>query len=329
MIFGLSGLKRSDLLRILREMRSLCDHDLEESLQRLDVELSSIYTLMSKAKKEDESDEKARLAELDAIEEMDHFLSELKRAEQTLTKDFRRNSFYPTWATDFESDAAKLGADWGEGTRTKYKDKIEEIRRRASEFSKSYRERTVEDSRRRLAELEQSLEGEVPSNSWDLPDPGEFLQDMDSSWDETLKRLRAEEYQQLKARASSIIEKVTAAFHITTIAEVLENPAISTSKQKTQLAKLKSAQAHLLKTGNMDEAAKDQLYAAMRALATGRARKVLDDAEVAEAGDNLKKATKLRSQAKTILKQDWATVFGRTLPLDNEKFPEFFPSVQS
>jgi len=329
MIFGLSGLNRTELLRILREIRSLCDHDLEESLQRLDVELSSIYTLMTKAKEADESDEEARVSELNVMEEIDNLLSELDRAERTLTQDFRRNSFYPTWATDFENDAAKLGADWSEGVRAKYKDKIEEIRKRASEFSKSYRERTVEESRKQLAELEQLLDGGVPSNSCELPDAGEFLHQMDSSWDERLKKLRAEEYQQLRTRASNVVEKINATFHLRTIAEVLENPAISTSKQKTQLKKLKSAQANLLKTGNMDEAAQGQLNAAMKALAVGRARKVLDDAEVAEAGDYLKKGAKLRSQAKTILKQDWATVFGKTAPLDNEKFLEIFPPVQS
>ena len=329
MIFGLSGLGRAELTRLLRNLRAICNKDDEEALKHLDVELTQIQKLLNEAQEEEKNIEQSERERRDVRDYLENLDSELARAELTLTNDFGRHTFYPTWASDFERDASNLGTDWSESTKAKYKNKTDAIRIRAFEFAKAYRQRTMEKTRRQLAELEELLDGEVPTNSWDLPDAGEFVRQMDTSWDETLKKLHPEEYQQLRTRASNIVDQVAGAYYLRTISEVLESPAISTAKQKIQLKKLRSAQAHLLRIGKMDEATKEQVSSAMRVLAWARARKMLDDAEVAEAGDNDKKGAKLRAQAKAVLKQDWAMVFGQTVPLNIEELSEFKQPIQS
>ena len=65
-----------------------------------------------------------------------------------------------------------------------------------------------------------------------------------------------------------------------------------------------------------------RLRAALENLAWHRARKMLDDAEVAEAGGSFKKGLKLRAQAKAVLKQDWARV------LAHEPRPNFDAMIE-
>ena len=323
MIFGLSGLKRDELRRILREMKALCAKEEEEALKHLDVQLKYVSDLINEAQEADDSREKSRSERADAKEAIFLFESELSRAERLLTEVRRNKIHYPTWASDFEKDARNLGADWSEETKRKHELEIGDLRTRAFTFAKSYRRKTVEDFQKRLNEIERSLDGGVSDNVWELPSAEGFIRDLDSSWDEELKKQCSAEYQILKSRAIDIEGRAATAYHMKALSEALENPPSSTARVKSLLKKLRAAESFFDKIGKLNAELGAQFKSAMESLAWQRARKMLDDAEVAEAGGNSKKYLKLRAQAKVALRQDWVRILGHKAMPNFDSMPEF------
>ena len=323
MILGLSGLTRAELLRILRQMKKLCLKEEQDALELLDLELNSVNKLINEAREADHKNEEFRSERAHAKLEIENFESNLKRAELLLTDVGRRNSHYPTRATDFETDVTSLGNEWSDETKKMFEQKIEDLKSRAFEFAKAYRRQTIERSQEQLKEMELSLDGSATENVWELPNAEQFIHQLDFSWDEELKKLHSAEYLRLKSQAKEIENRALEVFHMKALAAASDVTSISLARIKSLLRKLQAAESFFKKQGDLNNELAARFRAAWETLAWQRARKMLDDAEVAEAGGNTKKYLKLRAQAKVALRQDWVRIFGQKALPDFDLMPEF------
>ena len=323
MIFGFSGLNRAELRRILQEMKAICGKEEEEALKHLDVLLNSANDLMEEAQQADEKRQQSFWERDNARQAIDLLESELSRAECLLAEGGSNKTHCPTWASGFERDATNLGNQWSVETKKTFELEIDNLRVRAYSFAKAYRLRTVERSQKRLDDMERSLEVGAADSFWELPNAEQFIDQLDFAWDVELKKQHSEEYQRLKLRAVEIEERAAEAYHTRAISDALGSGIRSSMQVKSLLKRLQTAGLYFEKKGKLNEDLRARLRSALESLAWHRARKMLDDAEVAEAGGSIKKGSKLRAQAKVVLRQDWARVLGQK-PLPNfDVMPEF------
>lgn len=84
---------------------------------------------------------------------------------------------------------------------------------------------------------------------------------------------------------------------------------------KSLLNWLEDAENALRERGNLTEEVQNEVHTAKERFAWHRTKKRLEDAKVAEAGGNFKKAERLRREAAETIRQDWALVFpGESVP---------------
>jgi hypothetical protein len=106
------------------------------------------------------------------------------------------------------------------------------------------------------------------------------------------------------------------------IERALAEPITSTASLPKHHRAIGFALMELEKRGRLTPALRQRARAARERLARYRAQKKLDDAAVAEAGGNAKKAAKLRAEAAVVLSQDWSKAFpGEPPPLAGLSIP--------
>lgn len=117
-----------------------------------------------------------------------------------------------------------------------------------------------------------------------------------------------------RAEVNALAADLEMAFHTAAIGRVLQEPIASTASLRKQLRILEYAASELAIAGRLTPELEAQARAGRERLARFRSQKKLDDAAVAQAGGNAKKAAKLRAEAGVVLAQDWASYFlGDTL----------------
>jgi hypothetical protein len=90
---------------------------------------------------------------------------------------------------------------------------------------------------------------------------------------------------------------------------VLTEPIASTAGLPRHHRAVDHTVSELEKRGRLTPELQQRARAAQERLARFRSQKKLDEAEVAEAGGNAKKAATLRAEASFVRSQDWARAF--------------------
>jgi hypothetical protein len=107
----------------------------------------------------------------------------------------------------------------------------------------------------------------------------------------------------------ALAEELEVTFAGAQIDRALTEPIASTASLPKLFRMIQTAVGDLDKRGRLTPALRQRARAAQERLARFRSGKKCDEAEVAEAGGNTRKATRLRAEAGVLLAQDWARAF--------------------
>ncbi len=106
-----------------------------------------------------------------------------------------------------------------------------------------------------------------------------------------------------------IATALEAGYHRSNIQRALTEPLATTASLPKQLRLVDHAVRALERLGRFTPAVAQRAREARERLARFRAQKKIDEAAVAEAGANAKKAGRLRAEAGVLLAQDWSRYF--------------------
>ena len=117
-----------------------------------------------------------------------------------------------------------------------------------------------------------------------------------------------------RQEAATLADELEVAFASAQLERALAEPIGSTASLPKHYRAIDYAVAELEKRGRLTAELQQRARAARERLARFRAQKKLDEAEVAEAGGNVKKAARLRAEANAVLAQDWPRAFPGEAP---------------
>ncbi len=143
----------------------------------------------------------------------------------------------------------------------------------------------------------------------DIEDFESLAEDLDEYWERKIKKKFKKEVKYLKDEALKVIEEARKVYHIQNIDNALKVVIHSISSVERIIEELNEAYKYLLNNKLFNDEYKDKIRKGKERAIWFRAKKKLDDADVAEGGQNLKKAEKLRGEAKILIKQDWIRAF--------------------
>jgi len=143
----------------------------------------------------------------------------------------------------------------------------------------------------------------------------EWARTLGNSWPTRMRKKKAAAILKLQAQIAPFASETILAAAADEISMVREEPILNV-QQAERMQRDLDALEDALSARNALAQFSESLRAARERVARFRWQKKVDEAEVAEAGGNEKKATKLRGEALAMLRQDWRRAFGSELPVD-------------
>ncbi len=125
----------------------------------------------------------------------------------------------------------------------------------------------------------------------------------------TLKETFKAEFDALRAEVSKVANITTCAAHTKMIHDYASQVIHNASSIKSLVLGIDRATESLRKTSQLSDNLSQTARRGKERAARFRAQKKLDEAAVAQAGGNDRKAGKLRNEAAIMLAQDWAQIF--------------------
>jgi hypothetical protein len=164
--------------------------------------------------------------------------------------------------------------------------------------------------------LTSAMNGRVPfSRWWSGRELLERLQDLGSRWSPDVRRQFAGDIAELRQHVEPIARAAAIHGAVSLIESARTEQIVNTMLADRLLRDVDAAEGLLREMGAADTY-RPAARAARERVARYRWRRRMDEAEVSEAGGNIKKATRQRAEARVLLRQDWL----RALP--NESPPE-------
>lgn len=148
-----------------------------------------------------------------------------------------------------------------------------------------------------------------PIQLWDFDSLRVAANSIDDYLDPRIKAILLNQVQQLRQEAQLVADKAEVAAHSRIIAEAGSQVIHSASSVRSIISAVDDSLALLKRKDRLSSDIEDLARRAKERAARYRSQKKLDEAEVAEAGGNSKKADKLRKEAAVTLTQDWAQAF--------------------
>ena len=128
-------------------------------------------------------------------------------------------------------------------------------------------------------------------------------------WEPKVRILFNDEFSMMREKAYETIKAAEITYYTQIVNECAKVHFTRSSAMKTHLTKLEAAEDSLIKKGYMTDDLQSTIRNVKERLAWYCAQKKLNEVEVLIAGGNHNKASKLRLEAREILKQDWAVIF--------------------
>ncbi len=144
---------------------------------------------------------------------------------------------------------------------------------------------------------------------WDAQRLLEDADQLDHYIDSSLKTKYKDEFAQLRAEAKQAAREAERAAHTKMIQEHTTQVIHNASSVKSVIAGIDRAIDALRKLGPVPDDLSQVARQGKERAARYRSQKKLDEADVAVAGGNARKAEKLRKEAAALLTQDWAQTF--------------------
>jgi predicted nucleic acid-binding Zn-ribbon protein len=174
-----------------------------------------------------------------------------------------------------------------------------------------------EDINQEMADLETQLADGNITRLWAGQRLRDSARNLGSYWPTKKKRALSEELKKVKERALAIADQAEMAALSNMINECLRAAFTSSVSVASTVKKLTEVQVELQRRKKLTPELKQQIREGKERAARHRARKKLNDAQIAQAGGSLIKYEKYKREAEAILKQDWATIFPK------EQLPSF------
>jgi hypothetical protein len=171
-----------------------------------------------------------------------------------------------------------------------------------------------EDINRDMADLETQLADGNITRLWEGQRLRDSARNLGSYWPGKKKRALSDEIKKVKERALAIADQAEMAALSNMINECLRAAFTSSVSVASTVKKLTEAQVELQRRKKLTPELKQQIREGKERAARHRARKKLNDAQIAKAGGSLIKYEKYRREAEAILKQDWGTIFPKDQP---------------
>lgn len=171
-----------------------------------------------------------------------------------------------------------------------------------------------ESINRDIAMLERQVQRNLVTRTYEANSLRRYADDLDEYWKPKKKRELKSQLKEVRARAYAVADAAETQALTNTIRQCLTAQIVNTQSAKVLLRDLEEAEDTLRKTDRLTDELSQNIRRARERVAWHRAKKKLDDAGVAAASGNQKKSDKLRLEADTMLKQDWATVFPDETP---------------
>lgn len=173
-------------------------------------------------------------------------------------------------------------------------------------------ERAVQSLERLREQIDRVKAGILSGNRqglWDSQGLRQLAQGVDDFLDPRVKAILLTDVQNLQEEANRVADEAEIAGHISGIREAASQIIHNSSSVRSIVASVDESIAFLRSKSklspDMEKAARQAKERAVRY----RAQKKVDEAAVAEAGGNPKKAEKLRNEARVLLSQDWCQSF--------------------
>jgi hypothetical protein len=154
-----------------------------------------------------------------------------------------------------------------------------------------------------------------PPQLWDFDSLRMTASNMDDYLDPRVKAMLLNQIQALQHEAAIVADKAEVAAHSRIITDAGSQVIHSASSVRSIIGTVDDSVNFLRSKNKLSPDNEDLARKAKERAARYRSQRKLDEADVAEAGGNAKKAEKLRKEAAVILTQDWAQAFpGQALP---------------
>ncbi|MBI5324118.1 MAG: hypothetical protein HZB41_02370 [Ignavibacteriae bacterium] len=164
-----------------------------------------------------------------------------------------------------------------------------------------------------LKDLERHIE-EKNVEDYEIDNIENRIGELDIYWSKNIQKLFYDEVKELKDYGNNLLRKAIIEFHLNNINNSLTDSIPSISSVERIIRTLTEAEEFFIKNNMINDDLQNKIRKGKERSAWSRARKKLNEAEVAEAGQNIKKTEKLRAEAKVLIKQDWKLVFPNEEP---------------
>lgn len=159
--------------------------------------------------------------------------------------------------------------------------------------------------------MKQLLDDFPNNDNFDYSEIGylrEGFKDLGHFWERKLKSEFEIEIEKLNLESNKIMDEIEREYFLSMPQKTLSRTIHSISSVQSILKDLLTTEKYLKENDLYSIEHKDTIKKSKERLAWFRAQKKLDIAEVAEGGNNLKKAEKFKGEARVLLKQDWKLV---------------------
>lgn len=168
---------------------------------------------------------------------------------------------------------------------------------------------TIESIKRQIADLENQIQLNRVDRSGGVFNLRYAIEVLEK------RKPQTEEMGRLREKALAVANTAEIIYYRQRINQFAATPVTNISAMKSLLNRVEKVKDALSERGSLTEEIQTQVRSVKERFASNRAQKKLEDAKVAEAGGNFKKAEKLRREAAEVIKQDWSYVFpGEPVP---------------
>ncbi len=172
----------------------------------------------------------------------------------------------------------------------------------------------IDRLREHIDRVKAGMVGAGPLQLWDFESLRMSATSVDDYLDPRVKAILLNQIQALQHEAAVVADQAELAAHVRTISDAGSQIIHSASSVRSIIATVDDSIGFLRRKGKLSPDIEDLARKAKERAARYRSQKKSDEADVAEAGGNAKKADKLKREAAVILTQDWCQAFPGQAP---------------
>jgi flagellin-like hook-associated protein FlgL len=168
-----------------------------------------------------------------------------------------------------------------------------------------------EQIKEEIADLEAQITEGTITRPWTAERLRNNAKDLGRYWSGTKKKELADDLKSIREKAYAVANQAEMTAYSSVIDQCMSAAFTTNASVISTLKRLTEAQTGLLRRKTLTPELKQRIRDAKERAASHRAKRKLQESQVAKAGGSVIKYEKYRREAEAILKQDWATIFPR------------------